>query len=257
MRIRSYHRPIVALVSFAALAAASPAAATHGGAHPTFGKRDVWFHCAGPTKLQNVNWFTNGASPWSATPPAQSVQQGAGCGAVEPGAYRNNATAPDNPYDPSFKGTFTGNLRDMTVRIHNLVLSQARQATTFPVRVRLLIDGQELLTNAGRNAVVTPVKSATGATELFEFSITNLGSAKEVRDAQGNLVRVDTEGLATEDGDGVTEHEVILVVDSVDATRSSGWVWDATEVPSGITFNPPTLAAAKIVSDLPQPPTEE
>jgi hypothetical protein len=44
---------------------------------------------------------------------------------------------------------------------------------------------------------------------------------------------------------------VTVVLDSAVAEQASGWVWDTTEVPSGITFNPPTLAAAKIAADLP------
>lgn len=119
------------------------------------------------------------------------------------------------------------------------------------MRVRLLIDGEELLTNAGRNAVVTPVLSSTGASEYLEFSITNLGFANDVLDANGNVVDVNTGGLAKEDGDGTAERSVMLVLDSAVAEQASGWVWDTTEVPSGITFNPPTLAAAKIASDLP------
>jgi hypothetical protein len=139
----------------------------------------------------------------------------------------------------------------MTVSVHNLVLSRARTTGTFTVRVRLLIDGEELLTNAGRNVTVTPVLSSTGASELFEFSITNLGFANEVLDSSGNVVDVKTGGHAKENGDGITERTVMLVIDSAVAEQASAWVWDTTEVPSGITFNPSTLAAAKIASDLP------
>jgi hypothetical protein len=37
-------------------------------------------------------------------------------------------------------------------------------------------------------------------------------------------------------------------------TKLGAWVWDTTEVQSGITFNPPTLAAAKMAADLPDYP---
>ena len=236
---------------FAALVLAQPALATHGGVHPTFRTESVYFHCNGPTKLQNVNWFVSGPTPWNTTRPSQSVQAGAGCGALEPGAYRNNSAAPDQSYDPVFRGTFVGNLRSMTISVHNLLLSRARTEGTFPVRVRLLIDGEELLTNAGRSVSVTPVLSSTGASELFEFSITNLGFANEVVDANGNVVDVKTGGHAKENGDGTTERTILVVIDSLVANQASAWVWDTTEVPSGITFNPPTLAAAKVAADLP------
>ena len=233
------------------LAVVQPAVATHGGIHPSFKQGDVYFHCNTPTKLQNINWFSSGPVRWDANAPTQSVQGGAGCGALEPGAYRNDSPSPNNPWDPVFEGTFTGNLRSMTVRLHNLVLSQARTGPTFTVRVRLLIDGQELLTPTGRNAAVTPVPSSTGASELFEFSIRNLGFADDVLDPEGNVVDVQTGGLATENGDGEMERTVTLVIDSLVANQASAWVWDTTEVPSGITFNPPTLAAAKVTADLP------
>lgn len=250
MRLSARRLP-AAIGILAVLAIARPAVATHGGVHPTFRQEDVFFHCNTPSKLQNVNWFSSGPVRWDANAPTQSVQGGAGCGAVEPGAYRNDAPSPNNPWDPVFEGTFTGNLRSMTVRLHNLVLSQARTAPTFTVRVRLLIDGQELLTTTGRNAIVTPVKSSTAASELFEFSIRNLGIANEVLDAEGNVVDVETGGLAIEEGDGEIERTVTLIVDSLTATQASAWVWDTTEVPSGITFNPATLAAAKVTADLP------
>ncbi len=247
--MRSFRVLCAAIGILVVLAFAQPAVATHGGIHPTFRQENVYFHCNTPTKLQNVNWFSSGTVRWDMNAPTQSVQGGAGCGALEPGAYRNDA--PNSPWDPVFEGTFTGNLRSMTVRLHNLVLSQARTATTFTVRVRLLIDGQELLTPTGRNAVVTPVASSTGASELFEFSIRNLGFADEVLDPEGNVVDVQTGGLATENGDGEIERAVTLVIDSFTATQASAWAWDTTEVPSGITFNPPTLAAAKVTADLP------
>jgi hypothetical protein len=114
--------------------------------------------------------------------------------------------------------------------------------------VRLLIDGDAYHTGEawGGRVDVTPVLSSTGLTELLEFSITNLGSVKEIKDQAGNVIDVETKGLAREDGDGVAEHEILITITPFDAIHNNAFVWDASELASGITFNPPTLAAARL-----------
>jgi hypothetical protein len=242
------------------LLAAAPASATHGGIHPTFREERVYFHCTGPTKLYNVNRLVLTQpyiTTWNATPPSQSVQQGAGCGGVEFGGFSNDV------YDVAFQGTFTGNVRDLTIEIHQLLLGNARTAATETLRLNAWIDDKPLFppgtqpTN-GRTVTVTPVRSSSGASEKFVFSITNIGYANDVKDAQGNVIGVQRGGAALEDGDGTEEHTFLLYIgthgNSTDAdvkTKLGAWAWDTTEVPSGITFNPGTLAAAKVKSDLP------
>ena len=229
------------------LVLAGPASATHGGIHPTFRNETVYFHCTGPTKVSNVNNAAADDHPtgWNTTAPTQSVQQGAGCGAIDLGAVRNTGQV-----DAVFAGTFTGNLRDLTLRVHNLVLGRARTTPTFTVKVsELHIDGSLVVDNQTAN--VTPVLSSTGASELVEVSVTGIGSATEVKDANGNVIDVQTTGLATEDGDGTTAHEILIYLDTDPNQSQSAWVWDTTEVPSGIVFNPPTLAAAQIAATPP------
>jgi hypothetical protein len=232
----------VSLAVCLAALAAGPAAATHGGIHPTFRKEAVYFHCAGPTKVSNVNNAAadNAPAPWDTNPPAQSVTEGAGCGAIDLGVVRDTGYV-----DAFFKGTFTGNIRDITVSLHHLLLGRARQAPGYTVKVQWLeIDGVPLIENLP--IPVTPVLSSTGASELVEFSITDIGSATEIKDADGNVIDVKTTGLATEDGDGTTVHEVMLMIDTDPNETNSIWVWDTTEVPSGIVFNPDTLASARL-----------
>ena len=215
---------IAAVLSLTILTAA-PAAATHGGIHPTFRKESVYFHCAGPTKVSNVNNAAADGAPatWNTTPPSQSATAGAGCGAIDVGAVRATGQV-----DAIFKGTFTGNLRDLTVNLHSLLLSRARTSANMTVKVQWLeIDGAAVIENTPLE--VTPVVSSTGASELVSFSITGLGAAN-----------------ATEDGDGTTVREIMLMIDTDPNQANTIWVWDATEVPSGIEFNPDTLAAAKL-----------
>ena len=241
------------------LLAAAPASATHGGIHPTFREERVYFHCTGATKLYNANyWSLQGhVTGWDTTPPSGSVQGGAGCGGLEYGGFTNAA------YDVAFGGTFTGNVRDLTVEIHQLLLGNIRTATTETLRLQAWIDDKPLFPvgtqpTSGRTVTVTPVRSSTGASERFVFSITNIGYARDVTDPQGNVIGVDRGGAALEHGDGSEEHTFLIYVgthgntqDADVKTKLGAWAWDTTEVPSGITFNPGTLAAAKVAADLP------
>jgi hypothetical protein len=256
-------RWLFALLTLLILAA--PASAGHGGIHPTFSTRTVYFHCTGDTPVYNVNWLhQTGASTayarWDATPPAGSVADGEGCGGADAGWVMNEV------YDPVFEGTFVGNLRDMTIRISDVGLNNDRDAGV-PVGMRIYaeIDGVPLFPQGvveggyeGRAFTVTPTRENLGATDKFEFTVTNIGTVKEIVDGAGNVVDVQTAGAVREDGDGVEEHTIKLVL-GLDAfpgnePQTSGgtfWAWDTTEVPSGITFNPASPAAAKVKADLP------
>jgi hypothetical protein len=220
-----------------ALAMSTNAAATHGGAHPTFRNERVYFHCAGPSKVENAN---NGApSPWNTTAPAGSYQAGNGCGWLDPGAT-SGASA-----DAGYSGTFTGNLKSLTIEAHNLLLSQVDANNIRRITVTLSVDGTELMA-ADTFVDMSPELSSTGLTEKFLISITGLGCTKNVLDANGNVINVITDGLATEDADGTTVHQIRLTLDSSYTDRGGAWVQDATEIASGITFNPATLAPSRI-----------
>jgi hypothetical protein len=232
------------------LATALPAGAEHGGTHPTFREERTYINCAGPTKVENANLPLSGPPDWDTTPPAQSATEGGGCGALDPGALRGGN--PQTIYDAVFRGLFQGNLRDLTFELHNLVLSQVRTGETFRVRVRMLIDGVEIFPETeGVFVDVTPELSETGISEKFLFSVTGLGCAREILDEDGNVVDVVRGGLATQDGDGSQVRDIQIAIDSFFIDRASAWVWDATEVPSGITFNPDELAEAQVPASNP------
>lgn len=241
--------------------AAVPAFAGHGGVHPTFRTENVFFTCPGPTKLHQANWaLTLGSSnpSWTTTAPSQSVQEGAGCGAADWGGTTNVV------YSPVFEGTVSGNLRDLTVRIHELLTHGARPSETETLRLYADLNGVPLFPEGtqpqhGRTVEVKPTAANSGATELFEFSITNLGFAKDVLDDEGNVVGVTTGGAVRENGDG-TRQRTLRIFLGVHGTalgqspaghKAAAWAWGTTEAPSGITFNPPTLAEATVAADLP------
>jgi hypothetical protein len=260
-------RTVVA-IAMTVVIAASPALASHGGKHPTFKTSSVYFRCAGPTPAQNVNRYSavvpllglgSVYSGWNATAPSGSLQSGKGCLMAEPG-YISNET-----YDVAFRGSFTGNLQSVTVRIHQALLGSARPTLAETLRLGGSIDGSPIfpvgsLPAQGRKVTVTPVGTTHGTVQLFEFTITNLGYAEEVLDEAGNVIDVRTGGIAKEHGDGTIEHELTLLIgvhgESVpdsSSANSGGWVWDSTETPGGLTFNPSSPEQVTVAADLPTP----
>ncbi len=207
-------RPMLAALSaILVLALAGPATADHGGIHPTLRTEQSFFHCVGDTKVQNVSFYQGQVPSWNTTPPAGSVQAGHGCGYYEP--LITNALPV--PFDAVWQGTFTGNLRDLTIELHRLLPAQG---ATVPNRltVAVLIDGEERLNN--NNVTVTPVPSSNNASQSARITLTGLG-------------------YETEDADGTQQRTIRIQVGSWNETQSA-WVFDSTEVPAGITFNPAT-----------------
>lgn len=255
------------------LTLASSASATHGGIHPKFRTQTVYFHCTGETPLQQANWAAAqlgeaGYASWDTAPPAGSVADGEGCGAADIGGRSFSGL------DAVFQGPVTGNLRDLTVRIHDFVLNSDRNPSE-PVRMRVyaeidsadaspvaLFPGGTLEAGgyAGRSFSVTPTRSSTNfnVTDLFEFTITNIGFARDVIDASGNVIDVETGGAALEEDNGSKVYELTLWIGleppagtAPHETGTDLFVWDTTEVPSGITFNPVSPAEATVEADLP------
>lgn len=255
-------RPILALAL--AILTVSPAVATHGGIHPRFRSQTVYFHCNGETPLYQTNWLAALGDesvfvPWSTEPPPGSVTDGNGCGGLDWGGTTNPV------YDPVYRGTFNGNLRDMTIRLYNFVANATRTTATDQLRLYAEIDGIPLFPpgtgpSNGRTVTVTPVSGNSGLTDSYEFSITNIGFAEEVLDASGNVIDVNTGGAALEDGNGEMEHVITLYIgrhgtgfgQDPAGHKAGFWVWDTTEVPSGIVFNPSALAEATVAADLPK-----
>ncbi|MGH2712186.1 MAG: hypothetical protein ACRDH9_13425 [Actinomycetota bacterium] len=254
-------RPLIALTL--AVLVAAPASATHGGIHPKFKSQGVYFHCTGDTPVYQVNWAAAGGASssfasWDTSPPPGSVTDGNGCMGLDAGGASNEFG------DPVFEGTFTGNLRDMTVRIYDFILPNTRQGASAQLKVYAEIDGDPLFPRGptaniyeGRNVTVTPSRGNSGLTDEYEFTITNIGFANDIKDASGNVIGVETGGAALEDGNGTMEHTIKLLVGlatGIGADPPTGidfFVWDTTEVPSGITFNPASPAPATVAADLP------
>lgn len=188
-------------------------------------EQQTWFTCAGATKVQNASIVQGEIPSWGTIPPAQSVQQGAGCGTVE-----TNLTSTSNPRngnDGVWEGTFTGNLDRLTVEIHKIDYGLSRLEDSEPLLLWLQVDGADVIPRATETSIeVQGERSSTGASIKYEFSITDLG-------------------LVTEAGPGTQTRSIMLGIRSY-ADYPGVWVWDTTEVPAGITFNPLEVAAQSI-----------
>ena len=213
------------------MALTGPAAATHTPAGevfaPEYAETAVYLHCNG-TKIGNVDAAANANRvTWDAKKPTASVTTGAGCGTLEPavsGATNHNAF-----YDFPVRGTFTGNIKNITVRFWTIDTTPRALGKLF-LRTLLVIDGTDIVPRAttGHTVEVAPVPSSTGIARLVEFTFTNIG--------------LDSAEAHT------AEHEIELTLESwyaVDTTANM-WVYDASEVDSGLIINDATPAGVRV-----------
>lgn len=221
--------------AIAVLAAAMLVPATAGaeGELPTFTQQDVWFNCDGQdAKVVNASAKIPG---WDTTKPTASVQSGAGCGQLDP-AFLINTVENTSQADASWTGTFTGNLNQLTVELHSIYAGTARTgAQKFGFTPKLYIDG-ELISFDKAILEATPVPSATKASEMIRFSLTNLNVVDDLN----------ADGIA-DPGPGTTEHTITLQAANqyINTNGLGAWVWDTSEVPAGISFNSATTEATQ------------
>ncbi|MDQ3991616.1 MAG: hypothetical protein M3245_04820 [Actinomycetota bacterium] len=232
--MRTRLRPLALCLALAAVALGQvPAAALHGPTGEEFTPNDrlerVYFHCFDDVPLHLT---TSGPIPWNTTAPTASVTQGAGCASFDNGLQGNNQVSVQ---DTHFAGAFAGNLDKITVEVHNVHLGPARQSRTFTTNVRLLLDGESIFGPNGKDVTVPGITSSTGASDVIRFTIVGLNRMDEANDIEHDL-------LLTLSGGAVA------VPNGANPLRDtqSLWVYDTTEVPSGLTFNPATVEAATI-----------
>jgi hypothetical protein len=217
-------RLLLALVLAVALAA--PVAAEMA---PTLRTERTWFHCAGAAKVQNAEYAQRNVPTWNTIAPAQSVQQGAGCGYFE-NAGGGYLGPNETTLDSIWEGSFAGNLDSLTIELHNIHASAARASGPFLLRANLLIDGVDVINPDAPQIEVTPVPSSSRLSEMLRFTVTGIG-------------------LRSEEGDGQQVRRVRLIIRSL-SEEQSAWVWDTTEVPAGLTFNPAAPEAVTLTARL-------
>ncbi|MGH2710745.1 MAG: hypothetical protein ACRDH9_06025 [Actinomycetota bacterium] len=225
MRIRS-----IATAAVLVMAMAGPAGASHTPPGepfvPEYIETPTFLHCNGATKLSNVHALVEGNFvQFNTTAPTASYTTGAGCGTVETFV---GSTVPDNPaYDFPVEGTFTGNIKNLTVRFWAIDLAGSRALEEFTVDLSLAIDGETILTH-GTDAHAPTIASSTGISRLYEVTVTNIG-------------------LGTEE-DHEEEHTIQLTAATkfVDGSGILVWVYDASEIDSGLVINDTTPSSIKI-----------
>jgi hypothetical protein len=204
---------------------------------PRFRDERTYVHCGETPKAQTLDASQGRIPTWDTTAPTTSVQQGGGCGTFDPpvSTFGNGLDAVDNSVDMLWTGTFAGNLDSIVVHAHAIwlgagkVAEQAQDAAVAGLTLELTIDGDSVTIPASVSPKI--VRSSTGASSEFVFSIADLGLVDPVTD-------VDADGIA--DDEGATERTIRLQVRAQTIDNPfMVWVWDTTEVPSGLHFNGP------------------
>lgn len=179
----------------------------------SFRNERTYFECVDDLKLQNIPAAMGNFPTWGTTAPAGSALDGAGCG-----HYENTAPSPLNAV---FEGTFSGNLRAMNFELYAIDVDSARVTSVIPFGFTVSVDGEEVFVSDHYDIDVEYVNEMI--TSKMVFSLTGLP-------------------FATETGTGTTERTIRLELDTHNDMQTL-WVWETSEVPAGITFNPTTLEA--------------
>ncbi|MGH2711525.1 MAG: hypothetical protein ACRDH9_10030 [Actinomycetota bacterium] len=224
-------RPQLALLLAAGVIAgvSGPASALHGLSGKDFvpytPEEHVYFHCEGATKIQNVE--LDGAIPWSTVSPSQSIQAGGGCASVDNGIFGNNQTSYQ---DSHFEGSYGGNIDAITVDAYYGPIGVYVDAVPddFSLNVRLAIDGVPILGVNGRDVTVHTVPG--GNFEHVRFTITGINLMNEANDTMHDVL------LTLSGGTEVADAVLWPVRDT-----QTLWLYDATDLASGLVFNPTTV----------------
>ena len=188
----------------------------------SYEEQRVWFH-EGETKVGNT-----APAPWDTTEPSTSVQGGAGAGALTPGTAGTGAGTPADQH-AVFQGTFTGCLDTMLFDVYSFDPTNrtGTSGTAAPANhnfaLRVTIDGQDVFKGGPLEASTVLANEGMGP-NLNRFAI-DVSDTMEVLEQHTGVPL-----------DG--EHTIEVAIQSWYVnTGHSVYVWDTTEVPSGITFN--------------------
>lgn len=216
----------------------APAAALHGRSGPDFTPNlrpeQVWFRCGSGPRVSPHGGVPVG---WSTTAPARPLADGGGCGVVDATWW---SESPSSGLDVVFAGAYAGNLDRITVEAFVAYAGPYRVTDEFgkyPVNVRLAVDGTPLLGSRGRTISFAPAPTATPGVERLRFTITGLGLLSEAHDSVHQVEVV------------LAGHPETIIVGNEFSDYANIWLFDAAEVPGGLTFNPAqsepvTLSAA-------------
>ena len=185
------------------LAAAASLAIT-ASAHAA--PKTFWFDCAGPAPLQTL---VSDDPTWSETPPSGSVQDGSGCGWLDPGALQGS-NQPNPLYDAAFGGTYKGEIDKAVITLYGPDVPNVSEKT---IDLQVLVDGEQAYTGT-----LTPAVGAGPAQGIDSFTFTIPAAAIDVAASHG-------------------EKSIQLAVSQTYADGGTpGWFLGASEVPSNVKF---------------------
>lgn len=165
--------------------------------------------------MRLVNGLQEDYDTWDTDAPDTSFQAGGGCGT-------SAMPLADPELNGTWEGTFTGNLDSIAVEIHIIDVGISRLGDPYSVVPSLEIDGDPRYL------------------ELEEYDLIGLDTERsETNLTVKGLMTITGLGLMEEPGDGGTQRTVRLTLTGTELD-SGAFVWGATEVPSGLTFNPET-----------------
>ena len=217
------HIRVTITAALLVMALGGSASATHGGIHPTFRNETNYFTCLEANRVQNIPRNQSEALPgWSTTAPTQALEDGGGCVQYE-NILTSTATT-TGPDDLAIGGTFTGNLKTLTIELYLANVSSFGALDQYMTDANLYIDG-ELIHTAAEFTFDTV--AAGDALDKFTFSYTKLDKL-----------------FATEDADGTQEREIVFSMSSYNEQQCF-WAWGATDAPGKINVNPATAAPMK------------
>lgn len=217
--------PARVLITVAAIVAlAVPAAAQTEEFAPVLTEERTYLLCDGTNKVQNDSTPV----AWSTDAPTTSYTAGAGCGFADSGDS-DPETAPVLGEDPTgelvLAGTYTGNLDSLSLHLHAIDGPWTRsELFGLEIVTSVEVDGN-VIYDSGGAVDVSYARSESGATILGEYTVTGIGLVEEA---------------------DLTEHEVVVRVNANYSDDLYGWVWGATEIDSGITFNPSTPVGTRV-----------
>jgi hypothetical protein len=199
---------------------------------PVLCESQVFFKPA-DTKVGNLaGQGLDGTPTWDDQAPTDSVATGAGGGYATFRAGELFDVPGDPTYKPTFQGTFTGPLDTLAVDLYLFSPVYQRTGTEFPLLVSVKIDGK-IIAFHDSEEIDTPIQPGGDAAALIRFALTDLYEVMERRgldlshDAEHTM---EISATARYFGDG-----------------NSVFVYDTTEVPSGMTFNATDLEGYTLV----------
>lgn len=186
-------------------------------------RQDVWFHQAPQSKVGNLGATGQAAFPsWNTTKPAVSVTGGAGGGYVGHwvGDFLVEEYAPETT--ATFDGTYTGNIDNLAVTLY--LFSPADSATSdtqYHFRTQLVVDGNQLYNSDFGNGDLVKISSGGQAVLRIDYAFVDVFGAMQET------------GLAGDD----KAHNIRLSVTPYFPGDEAMYVYDTSEVPSGMIFN--------------------